>query len=97
MKLTKEKLKQIIKEELQEMGAADMSTQQEAKWVDDMFAPRSKVEALQMGLDEVMALVKSIQATIEGGTSTENDIKKVLNKIGMAAAKAMDMVKKTLK
>jgi hypothetical protein len=56
MKITNQKLKQIIKEEL-----AEMQTQQEAQWVDDMFGPRNKIEALQMGLDDVLARLQDLQ------------------------------------
>lgn len=89
MKITNEKLKQIIKEEL-----AEMQTQQEAQWVDDMFGPRNKIEALQMGLDDVLARLQDLQSSLEQKSITEDGIKKVLLKIAMSAKTALDKANK---
>jgi hypothetical protein len=89
MKITNQKLKQIIKEEL-----AEMQTQQEAQWVDDMFGPRNKIEALQMGLDDVLARLQDMQSSLEQKSITEDGIKKVLLKIVMSAKTALDKANK---
>jgi hypothetical protein len=89
MKITNQKLKQIIKEEL-----AEMQTQQEAQWVDDMFGPRNKIEALQMGLDDVLARLQDLQSSLEQKSITEDGIKKVLLKIVMSAKTALDKANK---
>jgi hypothetical protein len=89
MKITNQKLKQIIKEEL-----AEMQTQQEAQWVDDMFGPRNKIEALQMGLDDVLTRLQDLQSSLEQKSITEDGIKKVLLKIVMSAKTALDKANK---
>jgi hypothetical protein len=89
MKITNQKLKQIIKAEL-----AEMQTQQEAQWVDDMFGPRNKIEALQMGLDDVLARLQDLQSSLEQKSITEDGIKKVLLKIVMSAKTALDKANK---
>jgi hypothetical protein len=72
MKITQEKLKQIIKEEI-----ADMQAQQEAKLPDDLFAPRNKAETLLDGLSRVTsnikALIGSIQGDIELGLKSDKE------------------------
>ena len=89
IKITNHKRKQIIKEDL-----ADMQPQAEAQWVDDMFAPRKKIEALQMGLDDVLARLQDLQSSLEQKSITEDGIKKVLLKIVMSAKTALDKANK---
>jgi hypothetical protein len=71
-----------------------MQTQQEAQWVDDMFGPRNKIEALQMGLDDVLARLQDLQSSLEQKSITEDGIKKVLLKIVMSAKTALDKANK---
>jgi hypothetical protein len=89
MKITNQKLKQIIKEEL-----AEMQNQQEAQSIDDILGPRNKVEVLQVGLDDVLVRLQDLQSSIEQESITEEGIKRVLLKIVMSAKTALDKANK---
>jgi hypothetical protein len=74
MKLTHQKLKQIIKEQLTEI-----ENYQKAAPVDEVYMPKSKAEALQSGLDKVRYTLADLQSTMRDGLSTDADITNVLN------------------
>jgi hypothetical protein len=59
-----------------------------------MFGPRNKIEALQMGLDDVLARLQDLQSSLEQKSITEDGIKKVLLKIVMSAKTALDKANK---